>query len=792
MKAIIVAFRSLFSKGNSHAIKIVSLGTGLAVGLALIAKVYFEQSYDDFFPDADRIFMICTNYSMGDAEPEDFPQVSGAIAPGMKAEIPEVEAATRMTGLGLEAVFFTSDRRKYAANLYLADTCLFDVFPHRILAGDPKDVLARPMYVMIARKVAERMGGVDAAMGQTIIFSSYPGRTLTVGGVFEDLPLNSHMNYSMLVSMPSIGQFTYDGSMNWVGNDRYRAYVRMQRGATPESVAPAIARMQEKNQPMDMLKERGITLGYFLTPLLDVHSGTDEVRRMTGLLAILAFVLIFTAVMNYVLIVISSLVGRTREMAVNKCYGASEANIYGKMLAETFADLTVSLLLAAGLLYACRGIVEDLLGAEIETLFNLRSAVWLAAVCLVVFLVSGLAPGYSFARVPVAAAFRNYRENKRVWKLALLFFQIACAGFLFSLLVVIARQYAHMIQSNPGYEYEQLAYSSLSGVPEEQRRKVIEEVARLPEVDRVTTCTSTLLGFLSGNEVSVPGDTKSLLHIGDLYWVGDGYLDMMGIPVVEGRSFTENVSPSHEVMVDRRFAEQAAGLAGWTDGVVGKSIIVSEHSRNGVEPFTICGVFENVRNGAIGADTHEPTVLFYRSAPGSVLLVKYHRQTPEAVRRTTETLERLLPDHDVAVYSYPAEMVNLYAASRRFRDAVMIGSLITLLITLIGLVGYTRDEINRRRKETAIRKINGATLLDVLRLFMTDVSRIALPAIAIGGGLSAYVAVQWQMQFSEKSALAPLLFVGCAAGVLLIVLFTVYVNCYRTANENPALSLKSE
>jgi len=100
--------------------------------------------------------------------------------------------------------------------------------------------------------------------------------------------------------------------------------------------------------------------------------------------------------------------------------------------------------------------------------------------------------------------------------------------------------------------------------------------------------------------------------------------------------------------------------------------------------------------------------------------------------------------------------------------------------------------MNRRRKETAIRKVNGATLTDILRMFMKDINRIALPALIIGGGVSAYVAANWQSQFSEKAALSPLLFVLCALGVLLIILSAVALNCYRTANENPALSIKSD
>jgi putative ABC transport system permease protein len=793
MKTIIVAFRSLLKPGRSNFTKIISLGTGLAVGLVLIAKVYFEQSFDDFFPDADRTYQIQSNVSRTDAEPKDFGAVSGAIAPGMKAEIPEVEAATRFTEItGSNSTFFTSDRKKYKGNFVLADTCLFRVLYRRVLTGDAVDVLSRPMYAMVSRRIAERMGGMNAVVGQTIEMENFPKRIITIGGVFEDLPLNSHLDYNVLVSMASAGQFIHDGTKNWVGNDRYLGYVRLSPGATPESIAPAIRWMQENNQPLEEMTKSGVELHYTLLPLTEVYSKMENINRLTNLLAILAFALIFTAVMNYVLIVVSSLVGRAREMAVNKCYGASTGDIYRKILAETFADLVAGTVLAGFIVAVFSDMIEYLLGTGIGALFTVQSAVLLAAVWLVIFCIAGLAPAFLFARVPVAAAFRSYRENKRFWKLGLLFIQITAACFLLTLLVVIVRQYNHMVGDDTGYQSENLAYCLLFGVDSDARHSAVEEIGRLPEVAGATLCTETFIWHSSGNNVLLPGDSRDLFNIADSYWVGNGYLEIMGIPVVEGRSFTENITSSREVMVSRSFVDKIIPFTGWTDGVVGKSILITEHMESPTDVFTVCGVFEDVRTGAIGREDTRPRVIFYDNAMPPILLVKYHRQTAEANRRVAETLERMMPDKEIVVHSYPAEIVNLYSDSRRFRDTVLIGSIVTLIITLIGLLGYTKDEINRRRKEVAIRKVNGATLVDILRMFMTDVSRIALPAIVIGAGISAYVATNWQAQFSEKTALSAAMFVACGILILAIVLSAVMFYCYRAANANPALSIKSE
>jgi putative ABC transport system permease protein len=786
MKTIITAFRSLFRRGRNNLVRILSLSIGLAMGLVLIAKVYFEQSYNNFFPDGERIYRVESNYTMGD-EGMEHPQTSGGVVVGMKDVMPEVETATRYTWLGSNALFIAEDRSRHEGNIILADSCLFDVLSRPILAGVAKDVLSRPMYAMVSSDVAERLGGVERVLGQTFQMETYPGKTLTIGGVFETLPGNSHLDYDVVISLASISNFTWDGSLNWFGNDRYASYLKLTPGATPQSVRPGIDRVRGKYLDQAMLQQAGVEIDYRLMPLHEIHTGSEGVRQTMWLLGILAFALLFTAVMNYLLVVVSSLVNRSKEMAVHKCYGASEGNIYGKMLTETLVDLLASLLVAAVLVYAFRGVILSLLGTEVGNLFTPASCLLVAGVCLMVFLVSGLTPGYLYARIPVATAFRRFSENKRRWKLALLFVQFIAAGFFFTLLVIVGRQYSHMLNDNPGYAYDNLAYCILRGTEGSDRRTAIEEISRLPEVARVTSASVLPFDWLSGNNVRLPGDNSDLFNIADHYYVGDGYLETLEIPVVAGRSFTEGVADSREVMVSRSFVERMKDFVDWPDGAVGKAIHISEHG-----DATICGVYEDVRLGVIGNQDDRPSVMFYTDRSGTILLVRFHHQTAEAMARVSDVVSKLMPGKTIAVNSWSAELTNRYSDSRKFRDSVLAGGLATALILLIGLVGYTNDEMNRRRRETAIRRINGATVFGILRLFLRDISRMALPAVALGCAVAWYVAGGWLEKFSDKAAFPFLLFAACALAVLTVILSAAGLNCYRAANENPAANIKAE
>lgn len=788
MKNLNIALRSLFKKGRSNGIKILSLGVGLAMGLVLISKVCFERSFDKFYPDSDRIYRLHENI-IRDGEYKSYGQVSGGVATAMQVEIPEVEKATRLTYIGGDKELFkTQDGNRYSARyVVMGDTNVFDLLPRPILIGDPKETLSRPGYVMISNRIAKLLGGAEQAVNKEFEFESSPGQTYTIGGVFEDVPENSHLCFEIVASLEGMSKWSRE---NWLGNDRYLGYVKLYPGTDPESLTTAIREMQGRHCDLEEVKKAGIDLTYSLVPLMDMHSNSDEVKSMNSLLGFLAFVLIFTAAMNYVLIVISTLINRTKEVAVHKCYGASDKNLFSMIMSETCLHMLISLLLAAFLIVLFRTKTEELLGATLGALFSTQTIVILIGVCIVIFFITGLIPTYMFLRIPVAAAFRNFKESRRYWKLCLLFIQFLATAYLVALLSVINKQYDYMVNVDPGYAYEKLAYCSTQGVEESVRNTAIEELRKIPEVDKVSACYDLPISGMSGNNVSLPGDDRELFNIADMYWVKDDFFSLMEIPVIEGEVFRSDGSASNKVMVSRSFVEKMEQVAGWTGSAIGKNIIITEHSQNG-EPFTICGVYEDVCIGSTGNPDTRPTALFYdRYAP--MILIKFHEMSPENIKKAQKVLEDVMPDRNVTVTAYYMDMIDLYKDSRTFRDSVMIGGIVTLIIALIGLLGYTSDETNRRGREIAIRKVNGATAWSILKMISKDISYIAIPAIVIGMTVAYYSGTGWLEKFTEKAPIGFFIFLAGAMMVYVLIIACVLYRAWAVSNSNPVDSLKSE
>jgi len=783
---ISTAFRSVFKKKQNNGIKIISLGVGLAMGLVLIAKICFEQSFDNFYPQSERIYQIQENVVSGNDKPNAYGQVSGGVAPGMKADLPQVEAATRLTPLQDDAVFFTQDKKRLTGTFIMADSCLFDVLPRPMIVGNAKKVLSQPMYVLVSEIIAKKMG--NNAVGQTIRLDTWPGKTLTIGGVFKDIPENTHLKYDVVISMSSILHFFQnDGTKNWVGNDRYLGYVRLGPNTNPQSLTPAINKMQARHVDMNELKKAGVKLSYSLLQLEKIHSDEPSTKRMSILLALLAFALIFTAVLNYILIVLSSLVKRSKEIAIHKCYGAAEANISSLVLTETFIHLLISIVVATLLIFLFRTQVEEILAAPLNALFTFRTGLLLAVVCIAVFFSSGIVPARIFARIPVSSAFRNFKESRRKWKLGLLFLQFIATAFLVTLLVIIGRQYNSMVNDNPGYVYENLLYCNTSGVTKVERQKAIEELKRIPEVQAVATCSTLPMFGASGNNVSEPGKTQELFNIADLYNVDADYLSLMEIPVVAGKDFEHSAADSAQVLVSQCFADKLAKMLNWKDGVVGKTIQVSEHGA-----CTIKGIYKDIRIGSISEPDPRPSAIFSANVPLNNIMIKFHQLNSAGIRQVNEVLQTVLPNKDIVVTPYKTSMTFLYSSSRLFRNSVLIGGIITLIIVLIGLIGYTNDEINRRSAEIAIRKVNGATAKEILRLFIKDILRIAIPALVIGELLAAVAAEKWMENFAQKTSLSLFIFLGCGIAVLAIILSVVSLDSYRTAVQNPVDAIKRD
>ena len=779
-------------------IKVLSLGIGLAVGIVLIAKVFFELSYDSFYKDIDRVYTIRTWYSQQGDE-HDYGQVSGAVSVGFMEEVPGVEAGTRTTYVFNGDTYLDENGNKLKATLVCADTCFFKVFDRPILAGDPVKVLSKWGCVMVSRSFAEKMvdempgqagHDVSSVIGKQIANADMDGLKLTIEGVFEDFPKNGSLDYDILLSMETYGKQSTD---NWLGNDRYKGYVKLMPGIDPNTLTEAIRKMQEAHQPLEQIEAQGTNLKYFLKPFSNMHTSSPEVKTQVILLSIVAALLIIISLLNYILIVISSMVKRSKEVGVRKCYGAEGKHIYGMLTKEALLHIVLSLVMAAIIIFAGRGIVENLLGVPFQTLLVSQSIMAIAAVLLFVLVISIVVPAELYQRIPVYAALKNYTENSRRWKLGLLGVQVLINVFLVVMMLIIGRQYQKVSNADTGYDYKNLYYFDLFDGDRQAQVRAVETLKRLPEVSGVAASYNLPYMGSNGDNVSLPEDDRELFNIADQYECSPEFYDLMGIRFLEGRAPRD----SSEVVVDEKFVRKMAEFTDWSDGAVGKLVFITGHDRSGDTGrryFTISGIYKPYLIGNLTGVDERPSALFYGEI-GSMSSWMPHilfKVRPEALENVHGALNEALPDKEISIVSYEEEMRAAYADSKKMRNTMALGAVFSLLIALLGLIGFIRDESLRRSKEMAVRKINGATTRDILGVFASDILKLSTVMAVIACIAAYFVAHKWLEQFAEKVSLNLLYFIGGALLVLTIVLGVVVLNCLRIARANPVESLKAE
>ncbi|MCM1451789.1 MAG: ABC transporter permease [Clostridium sp.] len=775
--------RGLFRRGNSNIIKVLCLAAGLALGLLLVAKVCYERSYNDFIADAERIYVIEETFDRGgDQGSYTFPRVSGGVLPAMVEGIAQIETGARLVDFGYSALI---SAKNDTLNLrsFLADSTLMQTLSLPMKAGNPLKAFENPYSVMINESTAKMLGGIEETMGQSLRLAEGEA-TLTVTGVFEDLPDNTHLSFEALISIVHMSEWSLN---NWGGNERYESYIKAVPGAEADKLEGEMLKVQANHMDMDEVDRNG-HLRYSLKPLLDIHVADPEVKASTNFMLTLGIMLISMTIFNYMLLVISTMASRTRATAIEKCYGAGTSEIAKRTFAEVATHLTLALALAAALIWIFKGTAMRLLEVNLASLMAPATIGVLIGVVILVLVLSVFGPSVLYSRVPVAVAFRGSISTNRWWKLALLFMQFVGVTFLAVTMAYMAKQYNYLFHADAGYSYENLAYANV-GTDYSHRQAVEQEVKKVPGVENVTFCFQTIWTGSSGNNVKLSGSGDEVLNYADLYTITDNYFDVLEIPIIAGEVFTPGELNENKIMVSRSFAEKVGNAAGWRDGAVGKRVILTEHSNTGDDYFEIVGVYEDFRIGSMDRCEYRPSVVFY-DLNGNGYLRPYNMLV-KLKDIDTETLKQVEQAVGDKVQTLHQVMERQFEKDKNMRDSLMICCAVALVIALAGLVGYSIDEINRRKREIAIRKVNGAESTDVVRVICKDVAILSAPAIAIGAAMGYITGMRWLENFTRTSPLSIWEILGIGAALFLIIVGCVAFRAAKAANVNPTEIINS-
>lgn len=769
MKQIYYVIQTLLRGRGSNIIKVVSLGLGLTMSILLFARVAFEQSYDTCYKDYDNLYQIFSIFTANGEQFQPQKQNCGPVAGAILENFPqEVEAATSVAYF-LGAPLYNGTVR-FDARTLLADSLFFRTMGIEVLSGNPEKELMQQDVIFLSARLARKIFGDEDPIGKVLNYDKE--MQFTVKGTYVDLPDNATMRPEGVVSMPT-GWNRGWSNYSWRGGDSYYEYIRFRPGADKGVVNARLDALIQKYRPEEDKKAYGYTA--FVKPIRDVYRNEDQVKRMDFIMSILALAILFIAALNYVLISISSLTYRAKAVGVHKCSGASGGTVFSMFLLETGIIIVLALMLMGLILLNFQEFIEDTTAAKLSVLFA-PDRIWVpSAVVLALFIVGGVLPGRLFARIPVSQVFRRYTEGKKGWKRPLLFVQFAGVAFICGLMYVVMAQYNYVKDKDMGYDPHCVASANAYFGKDEESESALHFFRGLPYIEEVSCAISSPVSSYSGSMVE--GEGGQSLFSTRTSRAPEDYFKMMGMTLKEGRP----ARATDEIVVNEAFAERMR----WGNKALNHPLRMEGKN------YKVVGVLKDFHIGSF-YEPQDVIIFGYTRTFGNTVHVRLKEPFTENLRQLNKDVAEAYPGKTIDFEGMEQQILREYNPVRVFSNATILAAVTMFFIMLMGLIGYTTDEVRRRSKEIAIRKVNGAESIGILELLSKDILYVAGPAVIIGTLASWYVNGMWMEQFAAQVPLSWIVYVLIALAILIIIVACVIWKSWKIANENPVNSIKSE
>lgn len=759
----------MLAQKGANIIKIVSVAIGLLVSTLVFARLEYNYSYDSCFPNRDRLYQVWMSYEINGQQLGPFVYCPGKIAEGaVEALGNNIEAAT--------AIGRTIQPDLYKGNEHIdvriigADSTFFQTMGLEVLRGNPQKDLATPNVIYISESLANQLYGNEDPIGKNLTLDHE--KTLTVYGIFRDLPRNVTVyGFKALISQTTYPE--YREQQYWSGGDSWPIYFRMKRDSRlSESEINSLLNQMYQSHVPDTSEKTIITA----KPINRTYLERDSVKRMNLILWVLGSALLLMTTLNYVLVTIATLAHRAKAIGIHKCIGAGNMTIISLFMCETAIILLCSMVLMVIFLYIFEPIITETLSLPIHELFA-SDRLWIPIAVIIFFIVvGGLLPGRIFSRIPVAQVFRRFTERNSGWKQSLLFVQICGVAFVSSLLVTATMQYREVTGRHMGFTTDRLAKIS---IPSDLAPDVLKTtIENLPYVEAIATSSSNPLSGYSGEMVY--NDKGDAIFNTRTDRIGKGYIGLMGIRLLQGHEPEKD----DEVVISEEFARKM----GHPDNPVGQYIRLGNGDGT---PYKIVGL---VKDYILEGFTNEISPIVLRKADITVGSATIRLKAPfeQNYVQLKSFLEESMPQYDFNTENMSKRAIALYSDVRIFRNSTLIATVALIFISLMGLVGFSRDEVQRRSKEIAIRKVNGAEATDIIYLIISDIARIAIPAITAGILCAVYVGHLWLSNFSVTAPHIGLWYLLTGLTILTLVGVCILAVTLKVANENPVARLKTE
>ncbi len=783
--------RNIKRNRGTFSINVIGLSIGMASFLVLVIYVYNDLTYNHFNENLANIYRIQEKYAEGTST-----ATKGLLFPKMQQEIPEVVNGTRI--FDWDGQRLSNGDIAFLENIFYVDDGFFSVFSFPFKEGDNSNALEEKYSAVISAPFAKRYFGNTPALGKQLQVG-FEDVFLTITGVVN-IPENSSVKFDIVTSYESgetISPWIKDVH-NWY-NTFSETYVVLQEGVHPSSIETKLENIVTEN--FLPLGENNTKIG--LMPFSTYHSSEESNQTLIVILAIIALGIIGIAMVNFINLNIVNTFSRTREIAVKKVHGALKKHISGQIIFESFATGLIALvfgmvLFSTVLLPSFNALFEtnfSFASLNPYVLFALLSALW-----VLTGLLSGSIPSMIWSRSKLIENLQgkiSISKKPGFAKHASVIVQFVIAIVLISGTIAVRKQLNFMMDKNPKFDNENVIALGTN----DWQHKDLDVASRKLEVLSKELLDSPFVTSVNFTG-SIPGDYDENYNtfypvqesnIPDINlrksYVGKDYFKTLGIPILSGHGFDKDPTTLKNTVV---LNKTAMDLLGFTSAE-GQVLI---EGRKGGTQYRVVGVIEDFSYQGVQRAT-EPLAHFYTELENfmdwSYLTVRSEKGASlEVINHLQEKWKAFFPEVPVD-YLFADEKLNLYYREyERVNTLITWFSILAILLSCMGLFALASYTMARRTKEIGIRKVNGATIAQILTLLNKDFIRWVALAFVIAIPISWYAMSQWLQGFAEKTTLSWWVFALAGVGALLIALLTVSWQSFKAAIVNPVEVLKNE
>ena len=804
---LLVAFRNLSRNRAFSVINILGLAIGLTTCLLIMVYVLDEASYDKQFKDVDRLYRVAQQSGNGG-----WAALPAPVAGALKTDMPEVQEVTRllkMPGMDNLVVGYqghgTEEKHFLETNAYYVDSTFFRVLSYDFTYGNPATALNEPNSVVLSSTLSGKLFGNENPVGRQIQLTIGSGQMrYTIGGVFRDQGLQTHIPAHLFLSMRNndIGLMV-DKITSWAMSSIFHTYVKLRPGTDPVAFGKKLNPFFERHGGEEN-KADGFSRSLILQPVKDIylHSNIGDEIAANGsiytlyILTSIALFILVIACINFMNLSTARSERRAREVGVRKVMGAPRASLIRQFLGESFLLCIIALAVALVLTWLLVPVFDTLTNKDLKPWNEPRLTLVIIGLTLFAGGLSGCYPALylsSFKPVSVLKGKLVHHFSASLLRKSLVVFQFTISISLILGAIVIGRQMNLFKEQDMGFDKDRQIVLPLQNQETTRNYDVLRNQLRNTSGIRSVTSGSSYPGIPNLMEMPfyAPGKTGKEFVDLEMYTTNKDYLKTLGLNLQAGRMLeSETQADSLAIVLNttavRKFGFTPANAVGQRVHFVWQGVSHEMKIVGIIRDFN----FESLQNpiGALGFST-----LAFFGNKYNYLIAKI--QTPDlasAIAHMRDSWNKINPATPFSYSFIDQDFARNYEKDQRTSTLVTYFTGIAILIACLGLFGLTAFAAEKRIKEVGIRKVLGASAVNVTLLLSGDLIRLVAIAILIASPLAGYIMDRWLNNFAYRTHLSWWMFVVAAAAAALTAMVTVSFQAIKAARSNPVHSLRSE